>query len=176
MTPDDAQVSLGFEDIDRIVATLKNHGVEFMIIGGVAVNYHGYERTTKDLDIFIRMTQENAEKTVAALANAGFSWPDLTVRTFTEGKGILLGEAPLRVDIISEIDGVTFEEAWPLRKDDFYGSEVVPYIGLDELIRNKESAARPQDLVDAEKLKIAREMLVELERKRQNEKDEGLEL
>lgn len=146
------------DDLDRVVASLKRHGVDFMIVGGFAVIYHGHLRATKDLDIFIRRSQENAEKTIAALAAVGLSFPDLTARTFMEGKGVLLGEEPMRVDIISELSGVRFEDAWPRCSQDFYGNETVAYIGLDDLIQNKRAVRRAQDLADVAQLEKARRM------------------
>lgn len=145
------------DDLDRVVASLVRHGVEFMIVGGFAVIYHGHMRATKDLDIFIRRSKENAEKTIAALSAVGFSFPELTARIFTEGKGVLLGEEPMRVDIISELSGVRFEDAWQRRKQDYYGNETVAYIGLDDLIQNKRAARREQDLADVAQLENIRE-------------------
>lgn len=145
------------DDLDRIVSSLNKRGVEFMVIGGYAVIYHGHMRTTKDLDIFIRRTEENARRTLAALADVGLAWPDLTVQTFLEGKGALLGEEPMRVDIISELSGVEFDEAWRRCRHDLFGSETVAYLGLDDLISNKRAARREQDLADAVRLEAIRE-------------------
>lgn len=72
-----------FDDFDRIVASLNKHKVDFMIIGGFAVVYHGYVRNTKDLDIFIRRSEDNAGRTVAALEEVGFGSPDMTPEVFT---------------------------------------------------------------------------------------------
>lgn len=144
------------DDFDRILASFKAHGVEFMVVGGYAVSYHGYVRVTKDLDLFIRRTHENAARVVAALESAGFGFPELTTQAFIAGKGIILGEPPMRVDIISDLPGVRFEEAWPNCPHDHYGDALVPYIGLDDLLRNKRAAGRAQDLTDAAMLEKTR--------------------
>ncbi|MBI4422250.1 MAG: hypothetical protein HY554_00895 [Elusimicrobia bacterium] len=119
--------------------------------------FHGYMRATKDLDILIRRTPENSKRAVAALEEAGFACPDLNPELFASGKGITFGEPPLRVDILSDIRGVVFEEAWPRREISRFGPHPANYIGLDDLIVNKENVARAQDKADAQKLRLARD-------------------
>lgn len=147
------------DDFDRIVASLNKHGVEFMIIGGYAVIFHGHVRATKDLDILIRRAPENAGRAVRALEEIGFACPEFTPALFEAGKGITFGEPPNRVDVISEIRGVSFEEAWTRKQAGRFGPQTANYIGLDDLISNKEAVGRSQDLADVEKLKLAREKL-----------------
>jgi hypothetical protein len=154
--PDEASALREQDDLDRIVASLKTHQVEFIIVGGFAVIYHGYVRNTKDLDVFIRRTEENAARTVAALEDAGFGFPELTPRVFLDGKGVLLGEPPMRVDIISDLAGVSFDDAWPRCSQDYYGDTMAAYLGYDDLICNKRAVGRPQDLNDVEMLEKSR--------------------
>lgn len=145
------------DDFDRIVASLNKHQVEFMIIGGFAVVYHGHMRATKDLDLYIRRTEENAEKTVAALEEVGFGSPEMTPKVFTADNGISLGARPLQIDIISNLRGIDFNEAWSRREIGSFGRETVNYISREDLIRNKRAAGRPLDLDDARELEAGRD-------------------
>lgn len=155
--PEGSGGGAGLDDFDRIVASLNKHGVDFMIIGGYAVIFHGYIRATKDLDIFIRRTPENSRRTVVALEEIGFACPDLKPEIFMAGKGITFGEPPLRVDVLGDIRGVAFDPAWSRRQTSRFGPNEANYIGLDDLITNKECVGRPQDLADAQKLSLARD-------------------
>ncbi len=155
--PEGSGVSAQLDDFDRIVASLNKNGVDFMIIGGYAVIFHGHVRATKDLDIMIRRTPENARRAVAALDEAGCACPELTPELFMAGKGITFGEPPMRIDVLSDIRGVAFDDAWSRRRISRFGPNEANFIGLDDLIANKEAVGRPQDLVDAQKLNLARE-------------------
>ena len=146
------------DDFDRIIASLNKHHVDFMLIGGIAVIYHGHVRDTKDLDIFIRRTPENAKKTVAALEEVGFECPELKPEVFMADNGISLGEVPVKVDILSNIPGVDFDEAWARREADIFGPQTVNYISLEDLIANKRAVGRPQDMADVYKLELARDL------------------
>lgn len=127
--------------------------------GGYAVIFHGQVRTTKDLALFIRRTPDNARRAVAALEEIGFACPELSPELFISGKGITFGEAPMRVDVLAAIRGIDFEAAWERKQTSRFGPNEANYIGLDDLIANKEAVARPQDIADAQKLKAAREKL-----------------
>lgn len=140
------------DEFDRVVAALNSHRVEFMIIGGFAVVYHGHVRATEDLDIFVRPTEENAKRTVSALEAIGFGCPELSPEVFTADNGISLGEAPVKVDVISHLPGVSFEDAWTRRETSVFGAEAANYISREDLIRNKRAAGRPRDLDDAREL------------------------
>lgn len=165
---EDAGELTGLDDFDRIVASLNKNCVEFLIVGGYAVIFHGHVRNTKDLDIFIRRAPDNARRAVAALEEIGFACPELTPELFEAGKGITFGEPPIRVDVITEIRGVTFEAAWARKQTSRFGEQQANYIGLEDLILNKEAVARSQDLVDVEKLKLAREKMSRLEKENDN--------
>jgi hypothetical protein len=155
---EDSSGQSGLDDFDRIVAFFNKHHVDFLIIGGYAVIFHGDMRSTKDLDLWIRRTVQNAERTVAALEEAGFVPPDDALQHLKDGKGITFGEAPVRVeDILTEIPGVDFDSAWKRKETSQFGPNEAHFIGIDDLITNKEKVARGQDLVDAEKLRLVRE-------------------
>lgn len=157
--PEDSGQTTELDDLERIVASLNKNGVDFMIIGGYAVIFHGYVRNTKDLDILIRRTPENARRAVAALEQAGCACPELTPELFMSGKGITFGAPPIRVDVLADIRAVAFDEAWLRKQTSRFGPLEANFIGLDDLISNKEAVARPQDLVDAQKLRLSREKM-----------------
>lgn len=129
------------------------HRVRALIVGAHAVAFHAKPRFTKDIDILVEPCPENAASLVAALEEFGFGEIGLTPSDFVEpGRIVQLGFPPSRIDIITSIGGVSFEEAWSGRVSGTYGSQEVLYIGKAELIRSKRAAARPQDLVDVANL------------------------
>lgn len=140
------------DDFDRVVAALNRHEVDFMIIGGWAVVYHGHVRLTEDLDLYIRPTEENAKRAVAALEEIGASCPELKPEVFTRDNGISLGEAPVRIDVIAKLPGLDFDQAWSRRESAAFGLETVNYLSREDLIQNKRTVARPKDLLDAQEL------------------------
>ena len=151
-----AEEESGLQLYDQIVAVLIGHQVDFLIVGGFAVIYHGHVRATQDLDLFVRPTRENAERIVAALKQASGGELDFSPDVFTAGKGVLIGERPLRVDILSQISGVVFEEAWTRREANLFGPARVNYISRQDLIKNKQAAGRPVDLDDARELGLGK--------------------
>ena len=119
------------------------------MVGAHAVAFHAKPRFTKDFDLFVEPSDDNAERLVRALADFGFGNIGLTPDDFAAaGRIVQLGVAPSRIDIATAIDGLTFEQAWQGRVAGTYGSEPVWYIGRQDLIRNKTAAGRPQDLAD----------------------------
>ena len=128
---------------------MNRHGVRVLVVGAHAVAFHAKPRFTKDLDLLVEPSTDNAQRLLAALADFGFGSVGLTVGDFDRpGRVVQLGVAPARVDFATSIDGVTFEEAWQGRVVGHFGSQSVAYIGRAELLRNKEAAGRPQDLAD----------------------------
>jgi predicted nucleotidyltransferase len=141
------------QHFEELLQLLEKNKAEYVIIGGYAVAFHGYPRFTKDIDIFFRNSPENIRKVIAALVKFGFPESDLPYSLFSEtGNIIQFGVSPLRVDIINEIDGVSFDEAFNDSVRGKYGSVEVNFIGRAQLIKNKKKSGRPQDIVDAEKL------------------------
>jgi len=139
------------KDFEELFACLRHRNVR--VVGGYAVAFHGQPRFTKDIDVFVDPTPENADRLLAALTDFGFGGLGLTTSDFASpGKIVQLGVAPNRVDLLTTIDGVTFDEAWRGRVSGRYGKEVVDYIGRAELVRNKRASGRPQDLLDIEGL------------------------
>ena len=124
------------------VKLLATHGVRALIVGAHALGFHARPRYTKDLDIFVEASLENA-------AELGISVDDLAER----GRVIQLGFPPNRIDLMTNISGVTFEEAWEHRVDGVFGEQPVFFIGKEDLMRNKAAAGRHQDLADLDLLR-----------------------
>jgi predicted nucleotidyltransferase len=141
-------------DFLDFVQICNKHYVKYLVVGGFAVSIHGYPRYTKDLDICIKMSEENAEKLLRVIDEFGFSSLGLKKNDFLKPDLITqLGIEPLRIDILNNIDGVSFDEAWENRKMVNYEMVEVPFIGYNELLKVKLKAGRPQDIADVEKLK-----------------------
>jgi len=132
---------------------LSAHHAEFLLVGGQAVIAHGYPRLTKDLDLWVRPTADNGARVLAALTEFGAGPEAVTAEQFESPRLLLmLGREPFRVDILTDIPGVTFDEAWPARIYVTLEGVQLPVIGKRDLIKNKRAAGRLQDLADAEAL------------------------
>ena len=140
-------------DFEELLRLLEEHGIEYMIVGGYAVAYHGYPRFTKDIDLFFRLTRENALRLRLALVAFGFREEELPLDAFmTAGSILTFGIAPTRVDLMNEIDGVTYDEARPNVVRGRYGDVEVTFIGLADLVKNKKATPRTKDKGDVEEL------------------------
>jgi hypothetical protein len=141
------------QDFEELLRLLEEHKIEYLIIGGYAVAFHGYPRFTKDIDIFYNITPANIRKLQKGLLEFGFTSKDIPVEIFNiKGNIITFGIEPVRVDIVNEISGVEFKEAWKKKVRGKYGNVEVNFIGKTDLIKNKNSTSRLQDKADAEKL------------------------
>jgi uncharacterized nucleotidyltransferase DUF6036 len=131
-----------------------SHGAKAVVVGAHAVAFYAKPRSTRDLDVFVEPTHENAERVLDALTDFGFGDLGLTVADFSEpGRIVQLGSPPNRIDLMTSIDGVSFEEVWNGRAEATHGNARVFMIGREELIRSKTASARPQDLADLSWLK-----------------------
>ena len=141
------------QDFKEFIGSLNDNGVEYLIIGGYAVAFHGHPRYTKDLDIWIQISTDNATRMMKALADFGFASLGLTENDFMEQDHVIqLGHPPNRIDVITGVDGVEFSQWYPSRlKIEIDGVEVC-FIDLDNLKRNKKASGRHQDLADLESL------------------------
>jgi predicted nucleotidyltransferase len=141
-------------DFNAFIDVCKRHGVRFLIVGGYAVAAHGHARMTKDLDVFVEATDENADTLMAALTEFGFGGIGLKAADFTEpGAVIQLGSPPVRIDLLTSIDAVSFDEAYDQHVEIEVDGRSVPFIGREQLITNKEATGRLQDLADVERLR-----------------------
>jgi hypothetical protein len=143
------------EDFLDLLAALLDAQARFLIVGAHAMAVHGVPRATGDLDVWIAPDDENATRVWAALvrfgapmAALGFSREDLT----RPGQVLQIGLPPRRIDLLTAISGVQFEEAWPGRAVHEVGPLRVPFIGRSELVRNKRAAGRAKDRADLEAL------------------------
>ena len=141
-------------DFSDLYAALNAARARYLLVGGHAVAFHSQPRFTKDLDVWIEPTPANASSVFAALESFGAPLGSLRVEDLsTEGIVFQIGIPPNRIDILTSIDGVRFDDAWTARVDTTYGEQPIHVIGREELRRNKLATARPQDLLDAELLK-----------------------
>jgi hypothetical protein len=127
--------------------------VRFLIVGAYALALYGRPRATGDLDVWIDATPENAARVMRALAEFGAPLSDVSVDDFSRaGVTYQIGVAPGRIDIVTELTGLTFDEAWPDRLHRPFGEIDVDFIGRDAFIRNKRATGRAKDLGDIEGL------------------------
>ena len=142
------------QDLKEFLQLLNAHCVEFCIVGGYAVGRHGFPRYTGDLDVLILPTRDNAERVLASLNDFGFGNTGVVLDDFlAPGRIMQMGIPPLRIDIITGIDGVTNEEVFANCIQEEASGLNLRYIGLRELLRNKQEAGRDKDLIDVKRLK-----------------------
>ena len=142
-------------DFKELLHHLNKENVKYLIVGAYAVIYHTEPRYTKDLDIWIATSPENAKQIYEALRQFGAPLDQVQVSDFSrEGLVYQIGMEPNRIDILMGIQGIDFESAWKNKVEDFYGDERIYLMGLRDLIRAKEATGRPQDKIDAQSLKV----------------------
>jgi hypothetical protein len=139
------------QDFRDLLALFNKHKVDYIIVGAYALGFHGSPRYTGDLDVLVRPDPINARSVMQALHEFGFGSVGLTEADFEqEGKVVQLGFPPVRVDIITSITGVTWEQASSGRVEGQFGDLIVHYIGRDDFIANKRALGRKKDLADLE--------------------------
>lgn len=141
------------QDFKEFIQFLNDNHVRYLVVGGYAVALHGHPRYTKDIDIWIEISPENANNLIHALEAFGFGSLGLKSEDFvTPDQIIQLGYPPNRIDLLTTIDGVNFEICYPLRVEVMIDNIVVNFIDLDNLKKNKRASGRMQDLADLENL------------------------
>ncbi len=141
------------QDFKEFIRSLNDSGVRYLIVGGYAVAFHGHPRYTKDLDVWIELSPDNAERIISALQRFGFGDLDLDSTDLLEPDSIIqLGYPPVRIDLITTMDGVIFDECHASRVEAMIDEVLVPFIDLRNLKQNKEATGRHQDLADLENL------------------------
>jgi len=141
------------QDFSEFLKLLNEHHVEYLLIGGFAVAMHGYPRTTADMDVWVARRRENAENLVRSLREFGFDTPNLNPELFDDPNRIVrMGEAPLRIEILTDIDGVNFEDCASRAIHQSVAGQIIPIISLDDLKANKRASGRAKDLDDLENL------------------------
>ncbi len=141
------------KDWRAFIESLNSHGVEYVVVGAVALAHHGIPRYTGDLDVLVRDSPQNAQQLEAALAAFGLGGLGLKAADFSESYRVIqLGVAPNRIDLLTSITGVSFEEAWADRIETVVEGIPVNFISREALIRNKRLTGRVQDKADLEAL------------------------
>lgn len=141
------------QDFRDLLAEFNAHRVEFLLVGAHALAAHGHVRATEDLDVWIRPDERNAKRVIAALRAFGTPLHDLTEKDLaTPGLVFQIGVAPIRIDVLTAIDGVEFAEAWAARYSTQFADQPVHVLSIADLIKNKRAAGRTQDLADVERL------------------------
>ena len=139
-------------DTENLLKSLKEHKVEFVVIGATAFPVHGYARATLDIDIFIRPTEVNAQRTWNALKTFGYDLTDVEKKDLLKRK-ILIRQYAVETDIHPFVKGISFEEVWKNKVRAKFGNTFVYFASLDDLIKMKRAAGRPKDLEDLKYLK-----------------------
>ena len=141
------------QDFKDLLSAFNGAGVEFLVVGAHALAAHGHIRATKDLDVWVRPDPANAHRLMLALHAFGAPTQAINESEFTEpGITFQIGVEPVRIDILTDIDGVSFEAAWRNRVSAEYGDTRVFVLSREDFIANKRASARPQDLADIEAL------------------------
>ena len=140
-------------DFKKLLALLNAHAVEYIVVGGYALAYHGAPRYTADLDILVKADTENSGRVVEALNAFGFEGAGLGADDFRQPEKVVqLGVPPVRVDILTSLTGVSWDEAFSGRTKGTYGDVPVYFIGRAQLVANKRALGRKRDLADIEAL------------------------
>lgn len=141
-------------DFREFIELLNANNVKYLIVGGYAVGIHGYPRYTKDLDVWIMVSEENAENMLKALREFGFDSVALTKKDFLKpDEFIQLGYPPNRIDIVLSCDGLDFESCYKSRVQISFDGLPIDFIDLENLKKNKKATGRPQDLADLDNLR-----------------------
>jgi predicted nucleotidyltransferase len=141
-------------DTEKLLRLLKEHKVDFVIIGATAFPVHGYARATLDIDIFLKPIRENAERAWRALKKFGYDMTDVSIEDLLQKK-LLIRQYAVETDIHPFVKGVSFDQVWKNKVRAKFGNTFVYFASLDDLIKMKRAAGRPRDLED---LKILHEI------------------
>ncbi len=140
-------------DFKEFIRLLNHHEVEYLVVGGYAVGFHGYPRFTGDLDIWLLPSEANALKILKSVEDFGFASIGLTIHDLTkEGNVIQIGYPPLRIDLLTQIDGVSFNECYKNKTVATIDNIEIPFISYGDLLKNKKASGRHRDLDDLENL------------------------
>lgn len=141
------------EEWRAFIESLNSNGVEYVVVGAVALAHHGFPRYTGDLDVLVRNSTENARRLESAAAEFGLDGLGLKAPDFVDSYRVIqIGVPPNRIDLLTSLTGVTFEEAWASRIETAIGSTRINFIGREALIRNKRLTGRAQGKADLEAL------------------------
>lgn len=140
-------------DFKDLFALFNKHQINYLIVGGYALAFHGAPRMTGDIDLFVEPSRENARKILKALKEFGFSGTGLKIEDFNQPERVVqLGVPPVRVDILTSLSGVSWKHAYQSRENGQYGDIDVFYIGKAAFLANKKAIGRKKDAADIEAL------------------------
>jgi hypothetical protein len=141
------------QDFLDLLRAFNDRDVRFLIVGAYALAVHGRPRATGDLDVWVDATPENAAKVMSALEQFGAPVADVSTEDFSQpGIVFQMGLPPVRIDVLTELTGLTFSEAWSTRTRAAFGPVTADVIGREAFIRNKRATGRARDLGDIEAL------------------------
>ncbi len=142
------------KDFEEFIKLLNYHKVKYLVVGAYALIFHTLPRNTGDIDLFIETSETNSLRILSVLKDFGFGEIDFKKEDFLETDSVIqLGYIPNRIDIITGISGISFEDAYQNKVEGKIGSEDVYFISASDLLKNKISAGRAKDIADAELLK-----------------------
>ena len=142
------------KNFKEFIALLEKEAVKYLVIGGYAVGIHGFPRYTEDLDIFIAISPHNAERMPLVFQEFGFTDFALSKEDFLRKDYIVeVGREPLKIQVLTGIDGVTFDECYQNKLMVTDGRQKIPFIGIEQLLKNKKASPRAKDKIDLEELK-----------------------
>jgi predicted nucleotidyltransferase len=141
------------KDFKEFIELLNKNNVKYLVVGGYALAFHGYPRFTKDIDFWVWVDKKNAEKIIKTLQDFGFSSLDIHEEDFlSPGYVVQLGQPPARIDLLTSVTGLEFEECYASRVHvDIHGVEI-DFVDLESFKKNKKAVGRHQDLADLENL------------------------
>lgn len=141
------------KDFEEFIESLNKNEVKYLVVGGYAFAVHAYPRFTNDIDFFVLSTKPNVDKIISVLKEFGFDISSTSADDLLKkDKIIQLGEPPYRIDLLTSIDGVEFEDAWEKKVHGKYGEQVLYFISKEDLKRNKKASGRKKDLDDLNEL------------------------
>jgi hypothetical protein len=142
-------------DFEELLCEFNARDVRYLVVGGYAFSFHAKPRFTKDLALWIDATLENAQRVWDALGSFGAPLTELRPDDLAQpGTIFQIGQPPVRVDILTRLDGLSFDQAWSGRDEGRYGEQKVGFLSRADLIRNKRAVGRAQDLADVEALEL----------------------
>jgi len=146
-----------YKDLREFIELLNSRGVEYLVVGAHCLAFHGVARATGDLDFFVRVSRENAQRLAEVINAFGFASTGLSTKDFLDPDQVIqLGVAPYRIDILTGINSVNFDEAWASRVEGQLDGLRVNYLNKDLFIKNKLAVGRSQDIADAQRLREIR--------------------
>ena len=141
------------EDFEEFLQLLNDEKVEYVIVGGYAVAFHGYVRATQDIDLFYKNSENNVLSIQKALLRFGIPTTSEQLIDFKDpGSIIRMGSPPVKIEMINSISGLSFNEVWKNKISGNYGTVPVHFISYEDLLKNKRESGRPKDIADFDEL------------------------